>query len=108
MLVARKAAFKVLPLMVVAWATLAIVGGAVNLVNETKLDQGSVAKAGLGLCAVSVALLAGKRVRRLVPPAPAWNLRLAFVPLGSPGSGIHCGPPPTGPPIFRLLRISRT
>ncbi len=62
MFAVRKAALNVLPLLVVLWATLAIVGGAVHLVNESEAaTQGAAMKTGLGLCAVSVALLMRRR-----------------------------------------------
>ena len=108
MFVARKLAVKVLPLVVVGWATLAIVGGAVNLAKQAEADQGSAVKAGLGLCAVSVALLVGKRVRRLVPPAPMGLLGPAYAPPFSSRPRVLRGPPPKGPPIFLLFRVSRT
>jgi len=109
MFLARKVALKVLPLVVVAWATLAIVGGGIHLAKQAGMDQGSAVKAGLGLCAVSVALLVSKRARRLVPPAPTGRLSPAYAPLfSSRPEVLRAPPPPKGPPIFLLFRISRT
>ena len=108
MLLARKVALKVLPLVVVAWAILALLGSAWHLVNESDLDQGATAKAGIGLCAVSVALLVAKRARRLVPSAPVAHLYPARASLYTSCPEVLRGPPPSGPPIFLLLRVSRT
>lgn len=96
--------------MVVLWASLAIFGGAIHLANQAEAaTQDAAAKAGLGLCAVSIAFLVRKAARQAPPPVPVGALMpepsplsCAFVPRA------HLSPPPTGPPLLLLLRVSRT
>jgi hypothetical protein len=106
----RDIALRLLPLLVVVWATVAVLGGALYLVRHAgPPDAGHAAKAGLGLCAVSVAIFAGKAVRRVVPPlALGLGTTLTHRPSDRPVPVSLSGPPATGPPIFRLLRVSRT
>ena len=108
----RKTAFRLIPVLVVVWATVAVLGGAIYLANHAGPSDGDdAAKAGLGLCAVSVAIFAGRAVRRLMPPPFVAGLRPALSlprPLDRPVHETHSGPPATGPPIFLLLRVSRT
>ena len=110
MLAMRKVALKVLPLLVVAWATLVIVGGAARLANESAAQDAAV-KAGLGLCAVSVALLMSTRVRRKVSlpvlirkllPRKLAPVRTAIYPKA------RFRPTSSDPPILQLLQVSRT
>ena len=111
MLRLRDIALRLLPLLVVLWATVAVLGGAVYLAKHAgPPDAGDAATAGLGLCAVSVAVLAGKAVRRATIPSLAVEIRPAFAarPPGWPIHGALAGPPATGPPIFLLLQVSRT
>lgn len=107
----RETSLKLLPVLVVAWATLIMLGGALYLARHAgPPDTGQAVKAGLGLCAISVAVLAGKVVRRVAPPAHTYGL-LASSSARPPDGEVSCflsGPPATGPPIFRLLRVSRT
>ena len=66
-------------MLVVLWATVAVLGGAVYLAKHAgPPDAGGPAKAGLGLCAVSVALLAGRAARRVAIPSLASEVRPAF------------------------------
>lgn len=98
-------------MLVVVWATVAVWGGAIYIANHADSPGGNAPlKAGLGLCAVSVAMFVGKAARRikvqplmaalrpiLIPPCPlCWLLRAPLY-----------GPPATGPPIFILLQVSR-
>lgn len=112
MLRLRNIALRLLPLLVVVWATVAVLGGAIYLANHAGPPDGeTAAKAGLGLCAVSVAIFAGKAVRRVVPPPFAAGLRPVIAPprpQGQPTHGAISGPPATGPPILLLLQVSRT
>ena len=112
MLWMRKVAIRFLPLLVVVWATLALAGGAVQLVKQADDSYGAAAKAGLGLCAVSVAVMARSRIRSLTKhlwrrvPLPDPALRRppgCFVPL-------RRRPPlhPPGPRLLQALQISRT
>ena len=97
--------------MVVVWTTVAVLGGAIHLAKSADPpDAGAAAKAGLGLCAVSVAILAGKAARRAAPPLLA---RLRHVPaLRRPRAtrvrDAFLRPLATGPPILLLLQVSRT
>lgn len=112
MLKLRNIALRLLPLLVVVWATVAVLGGAIYLANHAgPPDAGTATKAGLGLCAVSVAIFAGKAVRRVAAPP----FVIGFSPvLVAPISrrwlpyGAYIGPPATGPPIFVLLQVFRT
>lgn len=65
MFAARKAAMRLLPFLVVVWATFAVLGGALYLAKHSGPPQDSLAEAGMGLCAATVALLVGVRARRL-------------------------------------------
>lgn len=109
----RDIALRLLPLLVVVWATVAVLGGAVYLVakHADPPDGSTAAKAGLGLCAVSVAVFAGKAVRRLLAPPLLAGLRPVLVlprPQVRPPHRAVFGPPATGPPILVLLQVSRT
>jgi hypothetical protein len=109
MFAVRKAALKILPLLVVLWATLAIVGGAVHLVNKSEAAQDAAVKTGLGLCAVSVALLMSTKVRRVRVPELAKKLlprRLA--PLRASYPRFTHRAPRIRPPTLQLLQVSRT
>lgn len=107
----RNIALRLLPLLVMVWATVAVLGGALYLANHADPpDTGDAAKAGLGLCAVSVAVIVGRAVRRVTIPPLAVRLLPAFAarPPRGPGRNTLSGPPATGPPLFILLRVSRT
>lgn len=112
MFAVRKAALKVLPLLVVLWATLAIVGGAVHLVNKSEAaTQDAAVKAGLGLCALSVALLMSTRARRkiVLPVLIRKLLPKSLAPLRTTVYlKVRLKPPSSGPPKLRLLQVSRT
>lgn len=105
-------ALKVLPLLVVAWAALAMVGGAFHLVNKSEAaTQDAAVEAGLGLCAVSVALLMSTRVRRKIAlpvlirkllPRKLAPVRTAVCPKA------RFRPTSSDPPILQLLQVSRT
>lgn len=112
MLAVRKVALKVLPLLVVAWATLAIVGGAFHLVNKSEAaNQDATVKLGLGLCAVGVALLMSTRVHRKISlpvlirkllPRKLAPVRTAVYPKA------RFRPTSSDPPELQLLQVSRT
>lgn len=107
----RNIALRLLPVLVVVWATVAVLGGAIYLVNHADPpDAGDAAKAGLGLCAISVAVVAGRAVRRASIPPLVAGLLPAFAarPPGGPVFSNLSGPPATGPPIYKLLQVSRT
>lgn len=109
MLIARKAAIRLLPLLVVVWATLATAGGVMHQVNQADFDAGSAAKAGLGLCTISVAILSGAGIRkatsqlrsRRLLPEPALQRPPRFL-------RFQRRPPPALPPSLELFQISRT
>lgn len=108
MLAVRETARRILPVVVVLWASLAMIGGAVHLANEASA-QDSAAKAGLGLCAVSLAFFAKKVRTRVLPPVPVGRLLPEPAPLlrdAVPRK--HLLPPPAGPPLPLLLQVSRT
>lgn len=108
----RDIAIMLLPVLVVLWATVAVLGGAFSIARQAEPPDGNTAaKAGLGLCAVSVAIFARKAVRRVsLPPLVAgFGPRVSGPrPQGLPVRVTSTGPPGTGPPIFLLIRVSRT
>lgn len=108
----REIAREVLPLVVIAWATFVILGGALKAVEKSgSPDEGAAVSAGLGLCAVSVAAVLSTGLAKRVRPA----LR-SFVPkpLESAASlfqarrpAAYTEPPP-GPPPLQLSQVLRT
>ena len=106
-------ALKVLPLLVVAWATLAMVGGAFHLVNKSEAaTQDVAAKAGLGLCAVSVAILMSTRGLRRKIPLPVLIRKLLPRKLAPARTAVYpkarFRPTSSDPPLLQLLQVSRT
>ncbi|QIN82441.1 hypothetical protein GBA63_07105 [Rubrobacter tropicus] len=101
---------RILPTVVVLWASLAMIGGAVHLVNESEAaTQDTAAKAGLGLCAVSFAFLARKAARQALPSVPTGALMPEPAPvIRASVPYAHFAPPVAGPPLLVLLRVSRT
>lgn len=66
----RKIAREILPLVVIAWATFVILGGAMKAVETGgSPDEGAAMSAGLGLCAVSVAAVFGTGLAKRFRPA---------------------------------------
>ena len=105
----RKTALKVLPLLVVLWATLAVLGGPVVLAKKAgEADGGSATEAGLGLCAVTIALLLSRGVRRRAVPLTTRTPLIDAPRLRPPRALAHPEPPPPGVPILKLLRVLRT
>lgn len=99
---------RVLPVVVVVWASLAMIGGAVHLANEAgAAAQDSAAKAGLGFCAVSLAFFVKKAKGGAPPRIPTGRAVPEPVSLlRAPPP--HRLPPSGGPPLSLLLRVSRT
>ncbi len=107
----RNIAFGLLPVVVVVWVTVAVLGGAIHLAKSADPpDAGAAAKAGLGLCAISVAIFAGKAARRAAPPLLARLRRVPVIrrPQATRPHVAFLRPPATGPPILLLLQVSRT
>ena len=106
----RNIALRLLPVLVVVWAAVAVLGGAIYLANHAGPPDGeTAAKGGLGLCAVSVAVIVGRAVRRVTIPPLVAGLLPAFAarpPIVLARSALS-GPPATGPPVFVLLQIFR-
>ncbi len=107
MLSMRKAAFRVLPLVVAVWATLAVVGGGYHLAKEANV-QDSAAKAGLGLCALSVALLVRAGVRRVRRFWPVGKFEPLNISLRAARPVAYRKPPLHGAPTLQLLQVLRT
>lgn len=112
MFATRKIAREVLPLVVIAWATFVILGGALKAVEKSGApDEGATVSSGLGLCAVTVAAVLGSGLVKRVRPAPR-----TFVskPLGnvsglfSPRRPAAYTLPPPGPPPLQLSQVLRT
>lgn len=106
MFMARKVAREVLPLIVLVWATLVILGGAYKAI-EGGADGDTVASAGLGLCAVTVAALL--RASTKGPAAPRPETRTVSAPglFRTVSPAVYARPIPTAPSL-ELLQILRT
>lgn len=101
---------KILPVVVVLWASLAMIGGAVHLAKEAEAAaQDAAVKAGIGLCAVSFAFFA-KKVRSPVLPKISVGMLMPWpAPVFRASAPLeHLLPPPAGPPLSLLFRVSRT
>ena len=103
----RNMAQAILPLLVVVWATFAVLGGAVYLAKHTGPEQ-ATAGTGIGLCAVTVAVLFKKGVGRVRPPRA--TVPLPGVPVRS--FRVSLNPPvdftPASSSLTRLLQVFRT
>ncbi len=104
MLMARNIARELLPLVVMAWATLAILGGAVEA------DEGSMQTAGLGLCAITLAIVLTDGLRKNRRPHklitnPAWRPRL--ISRTVPWPAARTKPPPAALSLEHL-QVLRT
>lgn len=110
MLTARKTAREVLPLVVIAWATLVILGGALEAVEGSGLS-GDGAATGLGLCALSVAVVFGTGLVKRLRPGPATFVaepRKRVPDLLALRRPAAYSIPPPGPPPLRLSQVLRT
>ncbi len=109
MLVTRKIARELLPLVVVAWATFAILGGAGE--HGSAADEGSAKTAGLGFCAVTLAILLSDGLRKIrrrperLTVNPAWRPRL--VSRMASRTAARAQPPPAALSIEHL-QVLRT
>jgi hypothetical protein len=107
-LMARRAAREVLPLVVVVWATLVVLGGAYKGVEGGAVVNQDTAAAGLGLCAVSVAALLRVGARRPVPvQRPETTIVAAPGMFRAARPVAYARPLPTAPSL-ELLQILRT
>lgn len=110
MLAFRGVAIELLPVLVLVWATLAVLGGAAHQAVESDGVGDYAAKTGLGLCAISVALVVRRAVGRKPSPPPMASLRPGPArPAPSPHfTTPPAGLPPTGRARLLLLTVSRT
>lgn len=103
---ARKHSYRLLVLLVVAWAALAIVGGALNKVDADLGSGDSAIELGLKLCAViftAVAVTAGGVLQKLWRRLPAYR---AGIGRRSPIWLMdRYRPPPHGFALLRSLQI---
>ncbi len=101
MLVARNIARELLPLMVMMWATLAILGGAIETGEHGgAADEGSMQTAGRGLCAITLAIMLTDGLRKIHRPhklttIPAWRPRLFSRTASRPAAHANGGPAQT-------------
>lgn len=112
MFVTSKIARELLPLVVIAWATFVILGGALKAVEESgSPDESAAMSAGLGLCAVTVAAVFGSGlVKRVIPKLRSFVLKPgkdASASLSARRPEAYTRPPP-GPPPLRLSQVLRT
>lgn len=110
MLMARRAAREVLPLVVVVWATLVVLGGAYKGVEGGAVvnQDTATAAAGLGLCAVSVAALLRVGARRPIPVHRPETTTVAAPRMFRAARPVaYTTPLPTAPSL-ELLQILRT
>ncbi len=102
----RKPALRILLVLVVVWATLAILGGAAHIASQGDTSQGPLTEVGIGLCALTLALLLSTTVGR-VPGVSRSRLPFRKLPRWTPAcSTVVLRPPPTVS-LLRLLRILR-
>lgn len=104
----RKIAREILPLVVIAWATFVILGGAMKAVETGFPEGGAATGASLGLCAVSVAAVFGTGLVKRVRPA----MRRLFIAEHRGKSAEFFAPPrPMAymkpPPGLHPLRVSQ-
>lgn len=104
----RKIAFRVLPLLVALWTTLAILGGVDHLAGKGESSYDSAAEIGVGLCTVTVAILLSTGVIRKVQ-RPGLTTKLAWRPevFRVIGPVAHEDPPSVAPSP-RFLQVFRT
>jgi hypothetical protein len=109
----RQPTLRLLPVVMAAVVTLAVVGSLVHLVCEDEGSSGepaeSAASVGLGLCVLSVVFLAGKTHRAVrtllwVRVVPSELLRTLEVARPRQFYGL----PPPSPPTRPLLQVWRT
>lgn len=107
MFTARRIAREVLPLIVLVWATLVVLGGAYKAIEGGVADGDAVATAGIGLCAVTVAALLRAGTRG--PAASRPETKTVAVPgsFRSVRPVAYVRPLPTAPSL-ELLQILRT
>ncbi len=112
MLATREIARELLPLVVVAWATFAILGGAVETGEHgSTADEGFAKTTGLGFCAVTLAIVLSDGLRKIrrrpqkLITNPAWRPRLVSRTASRPAA--RAQPPPA---VLSLehLQILRT
>jgi hypothetical protein len=105
----RKVARELLPLVVLVWATLAILSGALNAVEHGVADdKAPAAMTVMELCAITVALLLGTGAKRLLG-APRPHTRCARGREGFRAMRpVAYEKPPSVAPSPALLQILRT
>lgn len=111
MFMTRKIARELLPLVVIAWATFVILGGALKAVEKSgSPDESAAVSAGLGLCAVTVAAVLGGLVKRVIPKLRSFVLKSRDGVAGffAPRRPEAYDKPPPGPPPLQLLQVLRT
>lgn len=88
--------------------TFAVFGGAMSAVKHAKPSEGSVTKAGMGLCAVTAAILFSARARK----APPALLEVKYSPPDHGSRASQVMPPgalaPLVIPLVPLLQVFRT
>lgn len=111
MLMTRKIAREILPLVVIAWATFVILGGAMKAVETGgSPDEGAAISAGLGLCAVSVAAVFGTGLVKCLRPAPRTfvvDFHRNTTRLFAPRPRAYTKPPPGLHPL-QISQVVRT
>lgn len=105
----RKVARELLPLVVLVWATLAILGGALTAVEHGVADdKDPVTMTGMGLCAITVALLLRTGVKRFLGALrPHTRYARGLEGLRAMRPVAYEKPPPAAPSPA-LLQILRT
>lgn len=107
----RKAALKVLPLLVVLWVVFVIFGGALRLVEKAEPTEDSTIKTVAGFCAAFVALAASTYVVQAAR-ALGFFVKRTLTRISYPCCVLvpeaYGLPPPPGPPVLHLLQVLRT
>lgn len=106
----RTIAREALPLVVIVWASLAILVSALENAQQgtTPGQDHHAAAAGMGICTVTVALVLRTGLRK-IPPRPNTDTK----PVWRPGDSHKVCPvayqrPPLGAPLLQVLQIMRT
>ena len=111
MFLARKAAPRALPLLVVIWAVFVIFGGALRLVEKAEPSEGSTVQTVAGFCTAFVALAASAYAVQAAR-APGFFVKRTLQRISYPCCVLvpeaYGLPPPPGPPVLHLLQVLRT
>jgi hypothetical protein len=109
MSITRNVARELLPLVVLAWATFAILYGAPERIEGSVVDEGHADMSVTGLCVLGTVLVLATRSARFIRPSltalftePAWSVDRS-ISLCRPAA--YARPPSNAPSLQRLQRL---